>query len=181
MPAATVTFTLTVSVAGESKEFVLSARQVESLVSGADDTPEFADLFSAAAQHSARNVRCAAAGQDQLPTDAALALASDPCADVRERVARNRAFYRIATDAAVLKLITSDPEIADAIAGNVEQFENADADALCEALSKHPDPTVRRTLAWNSGTPVKWLRKLRNDPAPEVAATAAQMMAQRSR
>lgn len=177
--SAEITFTLTVTVAGESQEFVLGTQQIESLVSSADDAPEFAGLFSAAAQHPAKSVRMAVAGQEQLPGDAALALAQDPSADVRERVARNRVFGRFASEATVLKLIDSDPEVAEAIAANVEQFENADADALCAALVRHPDPTVRRALVWNSGTPAKWVKALRNDPARDVAAAAASRMASR--
>ena len=180
MPAE-IAFTLRVTVAGESQEFVLGTQQIDSLVSCAEDTAEFAGLFSATAQHPANCVRLTVAGRDQLPGDAALALAHDPCANVRTQVARSRVFGRFATEAVVLKLIDSDPQVAEAIAGGIEQFENADVNTLCEALVRHPDPTVRRALAWNSGTPLKWVKKLRNDPAQDVAATALAMMASRSR
>jgi hypothetical protein len=178
--SAEIVFTLTVTVAGESQEFVLGTQQIDSVVSSADDTAEFAGLFSAAAQHPANCVRMTVTGRDQLPGDAALALAHDPCANVRTQVVRNRVFGRFATEETVLKLIDSDPQVAEAIAGNIEQFENADVNTLCEVLMRHPDPTVRRALAWNSGTPLKWVKKLRTDSAQDVAATALSMMASRS-
>lgn len=179
--SADISFTLVVAVAGESQEFVLGTQQIDSVVSSADDIVEFAGLFSAAAQHPANCVRMTVAGRDQLPGDAALALAHDPCANVRTQVVRNRVFGRFATEETVLKVIDSDPQAAEAIANNIEQFENADVNTICEALVRHPDPTVRRALAWNSGTPLKWVKKLRSDPAQDVAATALSMMASRSR
>jgi hypothetical protein len=175
-----IVFTLTVRVAGESQEFVLGTQQIEAVVGSASDTPEFAGLFSAAAQHPANSVRSIVASQDQLPGDAALELARDPSSNVRVRVAGSAVFRRFASEEAILKLIESDPEAAEAIAGYVERFENAEINTLCEALARHPDPTVRRALAWNSATPIKWVRKLRQDPTQDVAAGARSMMARRS-
>lgn len=180
MPAEVV-FTLMVKVAGESQEFALSTQQMESLISSAGDSPEYAGLFSAAAQHSASSVRTIVASEELLPGDAALGLAQDPCAQVRAQLCRNRVFWRFASEETVLKLMGSDPLVADAIACNVEQFENADVNTLCDALVRHADPIVRRTLAWNSGTPLKWLKTLRADPMQEVAATASAMLTSRSR
>ena len=180
MPAE-ISFTLTVRVAGESQEFALGTQQIESIVANAGDTPEFAGLFSAAAQHPGNGVRMVAACQDQLPGDAALGLAHDPVAQVRAQIARNRTFWRFASEEAVLKLIESDALAAEAIAEYVGQFENADVNTLCEVLVEHPDPTVRRTLAGNSATPLKCVKKLRSDPAQDVAAMATSMIASRSR
>ena len=180
--AAETTFTLTITSAGEPQTFTLGARHVESIVSGyGTDTPEFAGLFAAAAQHPALSVRRSAAGQDNLPADAVLALANDPCASVRVQIVGNRVFRQVATEAVVLALIESDPEVADAVANYVGQFENVDVNVLCEALSRHPDPSVRRTLANNSDCPVKWLRKFRTDPSKDVMDTAISELASRSR
>jgi hypothetical protein len=126
-------------------------------------------------------VRRSVAGSDNLPVEAALGLAEDPCASVRTQVASNDVFRQAAPEELVLRLIDSDPEVAESIANYVERYENADANVLCEALARHPDVVVRRTLASNSGTPVKWVRKLTNDPAHDVASAARQQLASRSR
>lgn len=177
-----VKFTLTISTGGESQEFVLGSRHVEALVSTSyGDTTAFAGLFAAAAQHPSASVRRAVAGMQHLPGDAAMALARDSCATVRRNVVQNRIFLRMAGDEVVLALIASDPEIAEAVSCLVSQFENADTDVLYETLSQHPDPDVRRALAYDSSTPMKWLRKLRNDAHREVADAALETFAARSR
>jgi len=180
--ATELTFTLTVTAAGESQDFVLGARHVESLVSTSyGDTAEFAGLFAAAAQHPSASVRRSVAGMQHLPGDAAMALSKDPCAIVRRNVVQNQMFMRMAGDETVLALIASDPEAAEAVAFMVTQFENADSNVLCEALLQHPDPDVRRALGSNCSTPMKWLRKLRTDESKEVAAAALETLNNRSR
>lgn len=175
-------FTLTVTTGGESQDFVLGARHVEALVSTCyGDTAEFAGLFAAAAQHPSVAVRRSVAGMQHLPGDSAMALAKDTCATVRRLVVQNQMFLRMAGDEAVLALIASDPEVADAVACMVSQFENADSNVLCEALSQHPDPDVRRSLANNNATPMKWLRKLRTDASKDVADAALETLTMRSR
>ena len=174
------TFTLRVTAGEQTQDFALGAKHVEGIVSGVlEDSGEFAGFFAAAAHHPAASVRRAAAAQDALPGDAALDLAGDPSTSVRAQTACNAMFRRTATQDMVLALIHSDPEVADAVAGSVSLFENADIDILCEAITRHPDPNVRRTLAWNSGTPVKWLKRLRQDSVRDVVDTATKELASR--
>jgi hypothetical protein len=175
-------FKLTITVGDESQDFVLGAREVQYIVSTAFlDAPESAGVFAAAAHHPAAAVRLAASSQEHLPGDAALELATDPCANVRVQVVRNALFRRVAPEAMILALIESDPEVAAAVAEVVAQFENTDINVLCGALARHPDPTVRRTLADNDATPLNWLKKLRDDAAKEVADVALAKLAVRSR
>lgn len=175
-------FTLTIKAGGESQEFVLGARHVEALVSTCyGDTAEFAGLFAAAAQHPSAAVRRSVASLQHLPGDAAMALARDPSAMVRRNVLQNQMFQRMAGDDTVLALIASDPEVAETVAFMVTQFENTDSNVLCEALLQHQDPDVRRALANNSATPMKWLRKLRTDASGDVADAALQALTMRSR
>ena len=175
-------FTLKITMGDESQDFFLGARPLESIISCAlSDTPEFAGFFAAAAQHPASTVRRTVASQAQLPGDASLALANDPSASVRVQLVQNPSFRRLAPEAVVLGLVKSDSEVAAAVAGLVHGFENADIDVLCKAIAQHPDPVVRCALAWNSGTPLKWLKVLRGDPTREVADTALREMAGRSR
>lgn len=175
-------FKLTITVGDYTQDFVLGAREVQYLVSSSlVDAPEFAGVFAAAAHHPAAVVRRAASAQENLPGDAALKLATDPCAAVRVQVVRNALFRRVAPEAMILALIESDPEVAEAVAEVVGQFENTDINVLCDALARHPDPTVRRTLADNDYTPLKWLKSLRDDRAKEVANVALAKLAVRSR
>ena len=110
-----------------------------------------------------------------------MALAKDPCATVRRLMVQSRMYLRMAGDEAVLALLESDPEVAEAVACAVSQFENADINVLCEALSQHPDPSVRGSLANNSATPMKWLRNLRADASKDVADAALETLTLRSR
>ncbi len=174
-------FKITVTVAGKTQEFMLGTLPLQYVLGSIPDIPCYAGLFSAAAHHPAAAVRNAVAGQDNLPGDAVLSLATDPSANVRARVVNSSIFRRAASEAMLLKLIAGDPEVAEAIAGNVEMFENADAGTLCAAIAAHPDPSVRLALASNHGTPVKWLKKLREDGARDVADCAQNMLASRSR
>lgn len=175
-------FTLTVTVGDESQDFALGAEAILSLMSGGMyvDRPEFAGALAAAAQHPAVSVRRAVAGRDHLPGDAAMALANDPCTSVRAELLRSAIFRRIAPESTVVALIASDPEVAMSVAELVAQFENADINVLCESLAAHPDPSVRRALVDAGGAPLKWLKKLRDDPAPDVAERALFQLVSRS-
>lgn len=175
-------FTLTITVGDESQGFVLGAVQVQSLLAnGCMGSPEYAGVFAAAAHHPAAMVRLAAASQDLLPGDAALELATDPCAAVRDALVQNGIFRRVAPESMILALIESDPLVAETVAQCLALFENADINVLCDALRRHPDPTVRRALADNESTPLNWLKKLRGDTAKEVADAAREKLAVRSR
>ena len=177
-----IDLTLTVTTATGTQTFTLGAAHFEAIVgTWQADNSSLAELFGIAAAHPSYSVRRSVAGSDHLPVEAALALAEDPCASVRSQVASNDLFRQAAPEELVLRLIDSDPEVAEAIANYVERFENADVNALCEALARHPDVVVRRTIASNGGTPVKWVRKLTSDPVPDVAGAARQQMSSRSR
>lgn len=174
-------FTLSITNGGEVHDLELGARHIEVLVSiYSGDSAEYAGMFAAAARHPSVAVRRAVASLQNLPADAALALAKDPCASVRRFVIQSRMYLQMADDESVLALIGSDPEVAENVACSVSQFENADIDVLCEALSQHPDTEVRRALANNGATPMKWLRKLRGDGSKDVADTATETITQRS-
>ena len=174
------TFMLRVTTGEQTQDFLLSAKNIEAIISSAlEDSAEFAGFYAAAAHHPAAGVRRAAAAQNSIPGDAVLDLADDPSTSVRVQAVCNTMFRRTASEGMVLALIESDPDVADAVAGSVSVFENADIDVICEAISRHPDPNVRRTLAWNSATPVKWLKRLRQDSTREVAETATKELASR--
>lgn len=169
-----INVTLTVATGGKVLTFPLGASHLESIVGGfGSDSPELVELYVIASQHPSYSVRRSVVNRDCLPADAALAMANDPCASVRTQLARTEVFRQVASEEMVLQLIASDPEVAEAVAGYVERYENVDVNVLCDALFKHPDPVVRSALASNSGTPVRWVRKLVNDPMPDVAAVAA--------
>ena len=167
-------FTLTITVGDEAQDFALGTEALVSLFSGGvhADRAEFAGALAAAAHHPAASVRRAVAAHDHLPGDAAMTLATDPCASVRAELLRSAIFRRIAPEATIVALIESDPDVAMSVAELVAQFENADINVLCAALAAHPDPSVRRALADGGGAPLKWLKKLRDDPAPDVAGRA---------
>lgn len=174
-------FVLAVSVAGESQEFSLGALHLEYVLSILPDTADYAGFFGAAAQHQAGAVRRSAASREHLPGDAALQLATDPCSSVRIQAVTNRMFQRLASESTVLALIASDPDVAEAVANTMSMFENADLAVLCESLSRHPDPSVRRAVASNGATPTKWLRQLREDGSKDVAEMAMNELTSRSR
>jgi hypothetical protein len=170
-------FTLRVAIDDETQEFVLGSTDIRNVLDALPgNEPSFAGLYAAASSHAAASVRASAARKECLPADSAMELASDPCATVRREVVSNALFLRFAMDPLVLRMIASDPEVAEAIAENFSALQIANADAVGESLLNHPDPNVRLRLAEGTSTPINLLNKLRHDPAREVAHAAHQTL-----
>ena len=71
-----------------------------------------------------------------------------------------------------LDLIGKDRDCAEAIAYNVERFQNCDTDVLIKAFLSSADPERRLFLVSNSALPAKLSKQLSEDPDPSVAAEA---------
>jgi hypothetical protein len=174
--------TLTVATAGGTESFAIDSSHLEFIVGGyRSDGAALSKLIGIAASHPSYAVRRAIAGSEQLPVDAAIALAEDPSMTVRLQLASNEVFRQAASEEVMLRFIASDPEVAEAVANYVEGYYNADVDDLCKTLASHLDVAVRRALAGNSGTPIRWVKKLTTDPVLDVANTAKRQLENRSR
>ncbi len=166
-------FTLVVAIGEETQAFDLGSTELHRVIDALPgNESSFAGLFAAASGHPAATVRLSAATEECLPADSAMELASDPCASVRRAVVSNASFQRFAMDPLVLRMITSDPEVAAEIAANLSSLQIANAEVVGESILRHPDPSVRIQLAQGSNTPIRLLNQLRHDSVREVANAA---------
>lgn len=177
-----LTFKLTATMNGETQEFALGTQELQSVVDALPgEAAAFAGFFSAASTHTCARVRAAAARKECLPTDAAMELAADRSVEVRRALLYSPLFRRFASDETLLRMIAADPEFAENVVEYLDQFESASAEVIADALMTDPDTGIRQRLALNSCTPVRVLKKLIKDKAPEVAESARQSINQRYR
>jgi hypothetical protein len=157
----------------EDTEYSLGIEAISSLTSNTSDHLLNAELFSKLAAHPSANVRREVACKDKIDDATAMMLARDRDIGVLRNIARNDCFRKIASESDLRRLIElGDADLCGSIAGNVEGYDNCDSGVISELLVSYPDPSVRLSLAQNYGAPRRILKKLLNDPDPDVRIAA---------
>ena len=85
---------------------------------------------------------------------------------------RTEGFREFATQDVIEKLVKLDFEIAQSVAHNVEQFQQAETTKLHAILMGLSDPSIFYALAGNCNTPKKILKELANHSDSYVSAAA---------
>ena len=130
------------------------------------------DLFILMAQHPSSAVRQNIAYKDNISEEICELLSEDTSVGVLRNLVRSAAFKRFASESTIEKIIKTDVEVAQNVAGDVDSFQHADESKLAALLSENSDPQVLESLANNSSTPKKILKTLSNHPDPKIAGNA---------
>ena len=150
----------------------LSYEIVSNIVSNFPDNAENNDLFGLAARHPAAVVREYVAGKDTLSEETLNVLSADSSIAVLRNLVRTNAFKEHASAELIEKLVGTDIEIAQTVAGDIDSYQSADTGKLYSLFSSHNDPSVVATLAGGYNVPKKVLKNLINHPDPYVVSEA---------
>lgn len=150
----------------------LSAEVLADLFRSVPDSPEMGWLFDLAARHPAMKVRGAVARYDNLSPDTVRVLADDPCSEIRRQLVSSSALKRHADTQLVLRLIASDPTVAEELAEHLYDFTFCDVARVEAELAEYPDPSIRLFLAHNGQVSMRTLQLLALDDDPGVSASA---------
>ncbi|MFO0911322.1 MAG: hypothetical protein U0795_00060 [Pirellulales bacterium] len=164
---------------GDTFQAPIPAEALADLIRALPDEPEYRSIFDQVARHPAMRVRVVVAQMDNLSADVVLRLADDPSADVRRQLVSSRALHGLADNELVSRLIASDPTVADAVAEYLHDFRTCDVEQLEHDLARHPDPSVRLTLARNGQVSDRTLARLARDHDPSVASAASDQLGTR--
>jgi hypothetical protein len=138
----------------ESKEFYCCVRGItfnmgheiaERVVNDIADEPEYITLFAAFSRHPSYEVRCNVASMTHLDPETVRFLSKDSCEEVVCSLMHSKAAQKYLLCNELLELAKRSPKIAETIANNFGDYEEAD-DELREFLFTHPDPKVRSEL-----------------------------------
>lgn len=158
-------FSLSVTTShGKPFQVSLSADVLADIFRSVPDCPELGWLFDLAARHPAMKVRCAVARHEHLSPEAVRLLANDSCAEIRRQLVSSPALKRHADTPTVLRLVASDPIVAEELAEHLYDFNGCNLSDVEVSLVNHPDPSVRQSLAHNGDVLAKLLADLANDP-----------------
>jgi hypothetical protein len=150
----------------------LSYETVANIVSSYEDADESNGFFALAAQHPASTVRENVAYKDKLSEEILGMLINDKSIPVLRNLVRTEAFKENASAEVIERLIKLDVEIAQNIAGDIDSYQQADANKLCTLILGLDDPSILASLAGNYSTPKKVLKELVNHSDPFVASEA---------
>ncbi len=128
-----------------------------------EDNEHNKDLFAVLAHCPNTRVREALGHKNNLDATTVSLLAQDPSVEVRRGVCLSPGFLAWATAETLIAFINDDADCADSIAGHIEWYKNADPEKVGLAICVHPDPSVRHTLAYNSGAPKSLIKRLCKD------------------
>ena len=169
-----LTYKLVITDGKEEKySSVLSYEDIAYFVDrGNIDANDSMELFRYAAQHPSASVRAYVAYKDSITEEIFQILANDSSIKVLRDLVRSDACKKYATLEHLLKYINLDHELAESIAGSIEDYEKAEVDELVKALIAHSDPSVTASLADNYRTPKKTLKTLTKHVDPHVANSA---------
>ncbi len=151
---------------------LLSYDAVSNIVSNAIDNKDNEDLFLLAARHPASNVREYVAYKDHISDAAVKLLAADKSISVLRNLVRSKKFKELATIEELEKFLALDTEIAQAIAGDIDSYSEADTTQLAELVAAHADPAVVAALAGSYSAPKKILKSLLKHHDPYVVSEA---------
>ncbi len=152
---------------------------LRSIVSNCPECEANAAFLSLMARHPSAGVRRDVAYKDCIDEKAVEALGRDSEIEVLRLLCNNQQFKRHGAQDLLLQLIAKDRDCAEAIATNLDEYENADAAALINALLSSDDPERRLFLANRYRLPVRIQKQLCADADPSVAAMAQKQMAER--
>ncbi len=148
---------------------------LRSIVSSCPECEANSAFLSLMARYPSACVRQEVASKECIDEKAVLALGGDPEINVLRALCYNQQFKRHASQELLLQLIARDRDCAEVIANNLDEYENADAAALINALLSSEDPERRLLLANRYRLPVKIQKQLCADADP----TARKQMAER--
>ena len=151
---------------------ILSYESVANITSNYDDSSENIYYFSLAAKHPASTVRENVAYKDTISEETVNQLSNDSSVSVLRNLVRTEGFREFATQDVIEKLVKLDFEIAQSVAHNVEQFQQAETTKLHAILMGLSDPSIFYALAGNCNTPKKILKELANHSDSYVSAAA---------
>ena len=153
----------------DGEEFLIGSHAIESLVGSARDHVANTKMFVALAKHPSSSVRQAVAYKDKINPETAMALSNDSDLEVVRTIARNEIFKKIASEQVLKRLLEiGDRILSDTIATNLKYYENCDYDPIVEIILASKDPAIRLSIAENYDTPKRVLKKMANDPDPDV-------------
>lgn len=161
---------------GDTFQAPIPAEALADLIRALPDASEYRSVFDLAARHPAMRVRVVVAQRDNLSADAVLDLADDPSSDVRRQLVSSSALHSLADTDLVSRLIASDPAVAEAIAEYLHDFRGCNVDRLGLDLARHPDPSVRLTLARNGRVSDRIFARLSRDRDSIVASAASDQL-----
>jgi len=141
------------------------------------EVPGGTEILSELAHSAYNEIRLKVSYYNGLSLEAIEFLLDDPVEKVvyETVTAQNGERLLLLNQQQILKLISRSPKIAHALARYVNKLmENTQIDRIeiVSAISRHPDPCVRHTLAENRSTPKELLEKLVTDSDMDVAQTA---------
>ena len=134
---------------------------LENIVSSLPDNDASSEILHALASHPSSKVRSSVAYKDCINEQTINLLAKDSSIEVLRNLVRNSTARDLLDFDIVKGIIDKDIECAESIAGYVESW--GDTKEIAQYLVKHPDPSVRYSLAYNSGTPKNVLKELAKD------------------
>lgn len=171
--ASKLTFKLVVEEDGnEVFSKPLSYEAVSNIVSNYEDEEGSNEFFTLAAKHPASSVRENVAYKDKISPEIMSILIKDSSIAVLRNIVRTESFKENAGPEDIERLIKLDVEIAQAIAGDIDSYQQADASKLCSLILALDDPSILAALAGNYNAPKKILKELVNHPDPHVANEA---------
>lgn len=133
------------------------------------DIEAYKKFYESLITHPSSRVRASIADKEQLSEEAISVLAKDSSVEVLRNLVRNRTAREVLPLDLTIQIIERDVEVADSIAGYVEDWSNTME--IAKILKNHSDPQVRLALANNRGTPKTILRQqLKDDDTAVVHA-----------
>jgi hypothetical protein len=167
--------TVKVVILEGSKEVLstpISFNSFASVVSDTADSESNQEFFALAAKHLAQNVRENVAYKDNLDKATVDLLSKDSSVNVLRNIVRTAGFKKYAKQDLIEKLIQQDADVAQTIAGDLESYEQADANKIIDLVIKLNNPYLINSIASNYSTPKKILKTLMAHPDPLVAFEA---------
>ena len=150
----------------------LSCELLSTIANYYPDKASSKGFFKYASLHSSAEVRQQVAYKDKIDEDSCRSLISDNSAAVLKNLLRNSVFREIATLETLEKIMMRDPELAVAVAHDVEAYKAVDIQNLAEVIASHSDPSVLLALAQNRRAPKKVLRDLSIHEDPLISESA---------
>ena len=162
-------------VVEDGKEVLSDLLSCELLSTIANYYPDKASserFFKYASLHPSAEVRQQVAYKGKIDEDSCRVLIEDNSAAVLKNLLRNSVFREIATLEIIEKIMKRDPELAVAVAQDVEAFKAVDIQNLADVIASNSDPFVVLALAQNRRAPKKVLRDLSMHEDPLISESA---------
>lgn len=155
---------------------LLSFELLSTLVSYYSDVQKSQTFFKLASKHPSAEVRLQVAGKNKIDEETCQTLINDEAIVVLKNIVSNTIFKETATTEILMRFLTADKDLAEAIANDIESYRSADILSLAELIAVNRDPSVVAALAGNRRAPKKVLRDLLVHEDPLVSERATESL-----